>query len=163
MKYLIVLMIIASGAVAGEVGNYPNAGALGGSERMLADQNSVTVDITPLQIQTYICSNFPYACAAPSLASIVSVVGCSNSIVLGGTAQLGTNVFIGAGSFNVGASGTCTAVITFAQTANHDWYCSGNDMTSQVLFLQSARSATSCTITGSASSSDTIVFQATGY
>src|SRR6185437_14931107 len=38
---------------ANEVGSYPTAGPLNGAERMLADQNAVTVDILPSQLVSY--------------------------------------------------------------------------------------------------------------
>lgn len=36
-----------------EIGSYPNASAQTGSERILEDQNSVTVNVTPVQLATY--------------------------------------------------------------------------------------------------------------
>lgn len=54
-----------------EVGNFPNASALGGSERLLGDQNATTVNITPAQIATYIGVIPPFAILnfLPSLIS----------------------------------------------------------------------------------------------
>src|SRR6185312_7995453 len=40
-----------------EVGNYPTAGALTGSERMLSDQAGITVDILPIQIAQYLATS----------------------------------------------------------------------------------------------------------
>lgn len=48
------LILLSSNASAGEVGSYPNASALNGTERMLSDQGGATVNITPLQIQSFI-------------------------------------------------------------------------------------------------------------
>jgi len=47
-------LALSTVAIAAEVGGYPNAAALSGTERFLADQSSTTVNITPLQITTYL-------------------------------------------------------------------------------------------------------------
>lgn len=47
-------VVLTSPCSASEVGSYPNAAALTGTERILADQNAVTVNLTPAQINAYI-------------------------------------------------------------------------------------------------------------
>lgn len=66
IRYLAAILLLAAlsapwSAMAGTVGGYPNANALTGNERILADQSSVgypcvacTVNITPAQIVTYL-------------------------------------------------------------------------------------------------------------
>jgi hypothetical protein len=56
-KLLILLAFLIPGVQAAEVGGYGNATTpLSGTERLLADQNMVTVNITPAQIASYIAS-----------------------------------------------------------------------------------------------------------
>lgn len=55
-KVLLSLALLSACFVAGaanEVGTYPTAGPLTGSERMLSDQSGVTVDILPSQLVSY--------------------------------------------------------------------------------------------------------------
>jgi len=49
----VVLTLFSFSTLAGEVGSYPNASTLTGTERMLSDQSTVTVDITPAQLKTF--------------------------------------------------------------------------------------------------------------
>lgn len=80
--------------------------------------------------------------------------GCSNSSTVGGAV---------AGQFASGTTGTCTVVITLPASPN-GWACSASDISTPAnLISQSATSTTSCTITGSTTSGDTIVFKAMGY
>jgi hypothetical protein len=57
MKFLFrcaaIFLTLCLPASSGEVGGYPNASTLNGTERMLSDQGGVTVDITPAQLQSY--------------------------------------------------------------------------------------------------------------
>lgn len=50
----LVALVGCTAISAQEVGGYPNAQALNGSERILADQNAATVNITPAQIATFL-------------------------------------------------------------------------------------------------------------
>jgi hypothetical protein len=88
--------------------------------------------------------------------------GCSYSTLTGGYAALGAGLFVGAGSFTAGASGTCTVTLTFA-TALHFWNCSASNFTSQIPFVQTGRSATTCQISAAASSGDVVTVLAVGY
>lgn len=75
-----------------EVGAYPNAAPLAGSERLLADQLSLTVDVTPAQLATYV------------LAQVVA--GANITIT---TSGLGIEIAASGGGGG-GGSGTVTSV-----------------------------------------------------
>ena len=85
MKLLIriLLLLVASNVLASEVGNYPNASTLSGTERILADQGGplgpsttgVTVNITPQQLQAYL---FPGGYLPASLMPVLTG-DCSTS------------------------------------------------------------------------------------
>lgn len=81
--------------------------------------------------------------------------GCSNSTTVGGQT---------AGSYNSGTSGTCTVTITLP-TAPNGWVCFASDVTTAVDVSQpmTASTTTSCTISGTTVSGDTIKFAALGY
>lgn len=66
-----------------------------------------------------------------------------------------------AGSFATTAT-TCTPVIALP-TATHGWHCDADDITHPVHFTQTATTTASCTVTGTTTSGDTIVFDAHGY
>lgn len=65
-RFLLVAALLAAGSLsAGEVGNYPDASnPLVGTERLLADQNDISVNITPVQLAAFI---FPGGDVSPSL------------------------------------------------------------------------------------------------
>ena len=94
----------------------------------------------------------------PSTASF-SASGCSNSSLVGGA---NTTALIAAGSFTAGASGTCTVVLTLP-TSSHGWACSASDVTLQVNFVQTAQTASSCTVSSAAVTGDVVTFMAVGY
>lgn len=80
--------------------------------------------------------------------------GCSNTTTVGGST---------AGSYNSGTTGTCTVVVTLP-TATNGWACRASDITTVAdVVSQSATTTTSCTLTGTTVSGDTIVFSALGY
>ena len=79
--------------------------------------------------------------------------GCATTSALTGTST--------AGSFATTAT-TCTPVITLP-TAAHGWHCNVDDITHPVHFTQTATGTASCTVTGTTTSGDTIVFDATSY
>lgn len=89
-----------------------------------------------------------------------SAAGCSNSTLLGGTRKID---LVGAGSFTAGLTGTCTVVLSFAFTAPNFWSCDATDITSQIAFLQTARTSNGCTVSGVAASGDIISLRMTGY
>lgn len=83
-----------------------------------------------------------------------TATGCSNGTTVGGAT---------AGSFASGTTGTCTVAITLP-TAPNGWACyASNISTPANPMAQSAVSTTSCTITGTTTSGNTIVFSAMGY
>lgn len=85
--------------------------------------------------------------------TIASGCGSPGSLVGGGTA----------GSFTAGQT-ACAPVLTFSHTAPHGWSCYASDITHPTDYMpQSAYTATSCTVTGTVSSSDTIVFHAIAF
>lgn len=79
--------------------------------------------------------------------------GCSNSATVGGAI---------AGQFASGTTGTCTVTITLP-TAPNGWACRANDITTPAAMNQTAKATTSCTISGTTTSGDTVVFLAMGY
>lgn len=83
-----------------------------------------------------------------------TATGCNNGTTVGGAT---------AGRFASGTSGACNVVITLP-TAPNGWACHASDQTTPAnLIAQSASSTTSCTITGTTISGDTVSFSATGY
>jgi hypothetical protein len=86
--------------------------------------------------------------------------GCSNSALTGGAVYL-KGVTVASGNFKVGAAGSCTIVLTFSSVANN-WACWVNDVTGQILFTQTAQSATTCTVTGAAALNDIVTFIGVG-
>lgn len=75
-----LLPVLAFGQTK-EIGSYTTASALGGSERILADQSSVTVNILPSQLATYITACNATGC----LQNIYTTTGDANgpNILLG--------------------------------------------------------------------------------
>jgi hypothetical protein len=90
----------------------------------------------------------------------LSASGCSNSSLTGDVVPLGP-VTIGGGSLSAGATGTCTVALTLP-SVTHGWSCSASDVTSQIAFIQTARSTTGCTISAAATSGDTITLTLVG-
>lgn len=96
-------------------------------------------------------------CTAPYISNsttftIASGCGSVGSITGGGTT----------GSFTAGQT-SCVPVINLP-TAPNGWFCSAHDITNPSdTFMQTAKSATSCTLSATVSSSDVIVFNAVGY
>lgn len=105
MKKLLGLTLVASLAAAqGNVGNYPTAQPLTGTERILAQQGGInTVNITPPQIQTYICNNLPGLCTGGGGGG-----GGVNSVAVATANGFGGTV----------ATPTTTPVITIDTTVN---------------------------------------------
>jgi len=66
------------------------------------------------------------------------------------------------GSFATTTTGTCAAVLALP-TAPHGWQCTANDITHPVVFTQTATGAATCTVSGTTTSGDTIIFEAVGY
>jgi hypothetical protein len=87
--------------------------------------------------------------------AVPTITGCGTV-----TSQLGNGF---SGSFNA-ASGTCTVVITPGETAINAFRCSAADITTPAdTFTQTAKSTTTCTLTGTPTSGDLIQFSAAAY
>ena len=88
-----------------------------------------------------------------------TISGCSAGTTVGGPSS---------GSFVSGTTGTCTVVITIngatGMTAANGWACHAADLTTPAnLISQSASTTTTCTVTGTTNSGDTITFLAMGF
>ena len=97
------------------------------------------------------------SCSLPNISTsttftIASGCGSVGAVTGGGTA----------GSFTAGQT-SCIPIINLP-TAPHGWYCEARDLTNTSdLFVQTAKSTTSCTLSATVSNSDLIVFTAVGY
>jgi hypothetical protein len=86
MKKILAFLVawaITQCALAGEVGGYPNANALGGTERMLSDQSGVTVDVTPTQVLSYTNATNHFTSIADSTGNLSYCFGlnaCANAV-----------------------------------------------------------------------------------
>lgn len=97
------------------------------------------------------------------------VNGVSSSGVTSGTtftaAGCSVNTLVGgdtAGSFHANTSGACAVTITLP-TAVHGWVCAAQDLTTPAIFQQTATSTTTCDVTATTVSGDTVVFTARSY
>lgn len=79
--------------------------------------------------------------------------GCSNSTTVGGAV---------AGKFTSGTTGTCTVTITLP-TATNGYTCYTDDLTTPLVFTQSASTTTSCTVSGTTVTGDIVTFMAMAY
>lgn len=79
--------------------------------------------------------------------------GCSNSTTVGGAT---------AGKFSSGTTGTCAVTVTLP-TAPNGWTCYASDLTTPVVFTQTASATTSCTISATTVSGDVVTFVAMAY
>jgi hypothetical protein len=84
--------------------------------------------------------------------------GCGS----GGSAPTSLTGGATTGSF-VANTTACAPVISPLPTAPNGWWCSANDITNHVIFTQTAKSTTSCTLSATVTSGDTIVFHAEAY
>ena len=66
------------------------------------------------------------------------------------------------GSFATTAT-TCTPVITFVYSAPNGWVCDAKDITTPVVFTQTGSTMTTCTVSGTTTSGDTVVFDAFAF
>lgn len=83
-----------------------------------------------------------------------TITGCSAGTTVGGAT---------AGNYSSGTTGTCAVVVTLP-TATNGWACHASDITTPAnLIAQSAKTTTSCTLTGTTVSGDVIVFSAMAY
>ena len=110
----LLLSLCTFASIAGEVGTYPNASAVGGTERMLSDQGGATVDITPNQLVTFINAN-----GTPNVSSATGTLtvghgGTGAATLTGPLKGNGTSAFTAAASADIYGlwSGSCS-VSTF--------------------------------------------------
>lgn len=93
--------------------------------------------------------------SAISGGTVPGISGCTAGTQVGGGS---------AGTFVSGTTGACTVVLTFAFTAPNGWVCHANDLSTPAnLISQSARTTTTCTVTGTTVSGDVISFLAIAY
>lgn len=109
----------------------------GGSTRVTVDQNG----------------NSAFTGAINSTGTKFTASGCSNSATTGGAI---------AGQFTSGTTGTCTVAITLP-TAPNGWSCRATDITNVATLNQTAKSTTSCTVSGTTTTNDVVIFSAMGY
>lgn len=95
---------------------------------------------------------YPISVSAMPTFTITS--GCATTSALTGGST--------AGSFATSLTGTCTPVINLPAAPN-GWSCYAADITHPVVFTQTGSTTTSCTVSGSTTASDVIVFHASGY
>lgn len=93
--------------------------------------------------------NTPYVLATGT----PSATGCTLTALSGGLSTF---------QFTAGAT-SCTVAVVLP-TAPHGWWCRANDITTPAnLINQSVVTATGCTVTGTVSTSDVIIFDAEAY
>jgi hypothetical protein len=111
----------------------------------------------------------------PKFASVGTHLNGSTGLVLVYTPPNGTPSITGcgvvgsqagngfAGSFTAGQA-ACVAAITPGETAPNGWLCTAYDFTHTAdLFVQTVKSTTACTVSGTVTSGDVIQFSATPY
>jgi hypothetical protein len=88
--------------------------------------------------------------------TFTSNAGCSETSLAGGAT---------AGKYVSGTTGTCTVIITMGNsaTAPNGWACSVSDETTANLMRETASTTTTATFSGTAVTSDVIVFGCMGY
>ncbi len=105
-----------------------------------------------------------------STAAFAQMTAVQNAISLGATFTIASGCgSVGSltggpvtGSFTAGQA-SCIPVITLPSAPN-GWFCEARDITHTAdLFVQTASTTTSCTISATVSSSDVIIFNAQGY
>src|SRR6185312_11489025 len=108
---LLAIVAIASATAAfaaNEVGTYPTAGPLNGSERMLADQSGITVDILPSQITSYFQTSGAIFSLLPSpLVNGYCLANNGSALIWQACSATGTVTSVGLtmpGGFNVSGS-----------------------------------------------------------
>jgi len=107
-----------------------------------------------VKLRALVSADMPVIGSAGSGTTFTIASGCTTvSALTGGRA---------AGSFATTTTGTCTAVINLP-TAPNGWMCDANDITHPVGFTQTASTVSSCTISATTTSGDTIIFHAIGF
>jgi len=133
---------------AGNITLSTGAGASGGNGSIFLQINGTTAQTITGSSQV------SFTGPVSSAGSTFTASGCSNSALVGGVI---------AGQYTSGTTGTCTVTITLPAVA-HGWACHASDISTPAnLISQSAKTTTSCTLTGTTVTNDIIVFSAFGY
>src|SRR5665213_450603 len=130
----LLLLLAAVGARAGEVGGYPSANPLNGSERMLSDQSGVTVDVTPTQIESFL---FPVVDSQAALTvkptvGLVCDSGCGNLTLSGAQSidgvagTVGTTIVLATAQTTASQNGPWT--MQSSSWTRPQWYQSGGTL-----------------------------------
>jgi hypothetical protein len=102
----------------------------------------------------YVPSNFIAGGTIFTLSSGTGGCATSGTLVGGSTA----------GSFQCTTTAGASTIVINLPTAKHGWVCAGNDVTDSLVFVQTASSATSCTISVTTGSNPaTLNFLAIGF
>ena len=100
--------------------------------------------------------SLPFLTASGSVPTLSGTGACSTT----GTQKGGS----WAGQFScTGSTGASTVTITPGTTAPNGWVCSARDQTGEVTLTQTANSSTSCTLSGTITTNDILVFLAIAY
>jgi hypothetical protein len=124
-RLLAILALVAvfstAGAATQEVGGYPTASPLTGSERMLSDQSGITVDILPAQIVTYFVDSDAVLSLLPSpLVNGYCLANNGTALVWQACSSAGTVTSVGlvmpAGFTVAGSPVTSSGALTVSTT-----------------------------------------------
>lgn len=137
--------------IGGDTSSFPALGRSGTTLAITLANDGTTA--APLSAQK-VTSNGVF-----SNGTKFTISGCSAGTTVGGAT---------AGQFASGTTGACTVVITMngatGLTAPNGWSCAAANLTTPAnIFQQAATSTTTCTVTGTTVSGDTIIFHAIGY
>jgi hypothetical protein len=128
---------------------------------VLDENSSACGQGSPAQNTTVVSGLGATQAVLPAIGAVGSAPTLSGT---GACATTGTQLGSWTGSFAcTGTTGASTVTITFATTAPHGWNCVASDQTQGALMPQSGNSTTSCTLSGSVTASDVIVFTAMYY
>jgi len=158
-------MVVGSGASINAAGSgVNNANAINGTSVPLSATLLGSNSSRQLVSQAAIPSGFLPA-TVPSAGGGYTAVGtgCSASALEGGPSA---SQQVAYGGFTTGGTtGTCSVVLTFTTnvTPTNGWRCNMTDETGQLAFIQTAHTATSCTMLGVATVGDYLSYDAGAY
>lgn len=130
-----------------------NSPALPANGVNLPATNTVGFVANTTQVGSWTTGQLTLTTGIQSGGTKFTATGCSNSTTVGGAF---------AGKFTAGVTGTCAVVITLPTAAN-GWTCYASDITTPVIFTQTASATTSCTISATTVTSDVVTFMAMAY